>query len=119
MCEAPTPDFYLSYGCSTVAAPDISDRATWPTRIEASQSGKTALTAIARVVTGVMHRYNWTTVLVVSDERPTILPIAKTVQRAATVMLNSTVTLVKVDGFNPHTDYLHIMREINRQTRGQ
>ena len=58
--------------------------------------------------------------LVVADIRnPTILTVAKTTQRLTTVMLNSNVTLVKVDGFNPQTDFLQIMKEVNLQTRGQ
>ena len=66
-----------------------------------------------------MQRFNWTTVLIVSGFRnPTTLAIAEGVQRAATIMLNASITLVKVD-IDPQTDYLQIMREVNLQTRGQ
>ena len=66
-----------------------------------------------------MHRFNWTTILVVTDVRPTILAVTGAVHQAMITMLRSNLTLVKIDGSDPQVDYVDIMRKLHLQTRGQ
>ena len=88
--------------------------------MEAGGGGKSAIISSAKVIAEILRRFNWTTVTIVVDAyRNSLFDImAQIMQGSISALLKSKISLIKMDGVSPATDYHSLLKEINKQTRG-
>ncbi|GAV08663.1 hypothetical protein RvY_18324-2 [Ramazzottius varieornatus] len=104
---------------SSSPAGDIENKVKWPTRIETGSAGKAALVSATKLFAALLLHFNWTTVSIVCDayRNPLYDTVAQIMQATLSRLLRSNVSLTRVDGFSPQTDYNFILNEVNKQTR--